>query len=149
MAKKAVRKKEFRLPSDLAEVQKASAKVLAFLRPLSLSEAASFDIRLCLEEALINAMKYGHGLRPELEVRLAAEYDDESIRLTIEDHGPGFDVDKVADCTQKSNLLRGSGRGVYLIRQLMDEVEYNAKGNRLTMTKRLVGPETKRLRKRE
>ncbi|HTL71187.1 MAG TPA: ATP-binding protein [Candidatus Eisenbacteria bacterium] len=130
-------KKEFRLPSDLAEVQKASAKVLEFLKPLSLGEGCLFDVRLCLEEALINAMKYGNRLKKEIPVRLEVEVDGGELRLTVEDQGEGFDVARLKDCTKKDNLLRNSGRGVYLIHQLMDRVQYNSKGNCLVMAKKL------------
>lgn len=129
--------KEFRVPSDLTEVQRASARVLEFLRPLSLSEAFLFDIRLCLEEALINAMKYGNALRPDAEVRLGVEYDAAAVRIAIEDEGGGFDVSGLKDCTKEENLFRNRGRGVYLIHKLMDEVKYNSKGNGVQMVKYL------------
>ena len=118
-------------------VQKISQEVLSFLRPLSLSEAAVFDIRLCLEEALINAMKYGNRLREDLSVDLEVEADPDKVRLTVQDQGPGFDVKNLEDCTEEKNLFRNRGRGVYLIHQLMDEVRYNEKGNQLVMVKSL------------
>ena len=133
--KKSVEKKEFQVPSVLVEVQKASEKVLLFLKPLALSDAFLFDIRLCLEEALINAIKYGNKLKEELKVRLEVEFSSDEIRITIEDQGDGFDPSALKDCTKEDNLLRNSGRGVYLIHQLMDQVVYNAKGNRLLMVK--------------
>ena len=130
-------RKKFQVISDLANVQKTSEQVLSFLKPLSLSEAALFDIRLCLEEALINAMKYGNALRKDLEVELEVEGSPEEVRITVQDQGPGFDVKKLEDCTQEQNLFRNHGRGVYLMHQLMDEVRYNEKGNRLLMVKAL------------
>lgn len=132
-------KKEFRLPSDLAEVHRASERVLELLRPLGLSEAVRFDVRLCLEEALINAMKYGNRFERERTVLLGVEYGPESLRFTVEDQGEGFDVSRLQDCTRKENLLKTHGRGVYLIHQLMDKVEYNTKGNSVVMTKYLDG----------
>ncbi len=96
-----------------------------------------FDIRLCLEEALINAMKYGNRLREDLSVDLEVEFDPAQVRLTVQDQGTGFDVKKLEDCTEEKNLFRNRGRGVYLIHQLMDEVRYNEKGNRLVMVKSL------------
>ena len=129
-------KKKFQVDSDLAVVQKTSQEVLTFLKPLPLGDAALFDIRLCLEEALINAMKYGNGLQKSLPVELDVEGDSQEVRITIKDQGPGFDVSKVADCTEEKNLYRNSGRGVYLIHQLMDEVKYNEKGNTLMMVKK-------------
>ena len=133
--KKSITKKEFQVPSVLSEVQKASEKALSFLKPLALSEAFLFDIRLCLEEALINAMKYGNKLKEELQVKLAVECVDDEIRIMVEDQGEGFDVQGLKDCTNGENLMRNHGRGVYLIHQLMDKVIYNAKGNRLLMVK--------------
>ena len=130
-------RKKFQVQSDLTNVQKVSEQVLSFLRPLSLAEAALFDIRLCLEEALINAMKYGNGLRKDLEVELDVEGSTEEVRIVVQDQGPGFDVKKLADCTDEKNLFRDHGRGVYLIHQLMDEVRYNEKGNKLLMVKHL------------
>lgn len=134
---KSIEKKEFLVPSDLAEVQKASARVLGVLKPLDLTEACLFDIRLCLEEALINAMKYGNGLKKDVPVRLGVEVASGEIRISVEDQGPGFDVSRLRDCTHQENVWRNCGRGVYLIHQLMDEVRYNEKGNRLLMVKSL------------
>ncbi len=128
-------RKEFLVSSDLAEVQKTSLKILDFLKPLNLSEAVTFDVRLCLEEALINAMKYGNQLKKEIPVKVSVEHDSKALRIEIRDQGKGFDVARVQDCTQKENLLKGSGRGVFLIHRLMDKVVYNAKGNEVLMTK--------------
>ena len=128
-------KKKFQVDSDLAVVQKSSQEVLSFLKPLSLSEAALFDVRLCLEEALINAMKYGNALQKEVPVEVDVEFDPKRLSITVKDQGPGFDPAKLADCTEEANLYRNRGRGVYLIHQLMDEVRYNEKGNSLTMVK--------------
>ena len=135
MARRAA-KKELLIPSDLSGVRGASQKVLSFLKPLSPDEAFIFDVRLCLEEALINAMKYGNRLQKELPVRLTVEVDEKKVRITIEDQGEGFDAGRLQDCTKGDNLLKGGGRGIYLIHQLMDEVKYNSKGNCLSMTKR-------------
>ena len=118
-------------------MQKASRDVLGFLKPLRLSEAVEFDIRLCLEEALINAMKYGNAFKKDVPVDLDVEGSSDAVRISVEDRGPGFDVKKLADCTKGDNLFSGHGRGVYLMYRLMDEVRYNEKGNRLLMVKSL------------
>ncbi|MBV8077326.1 MAG: ATP-binding protein [Planctomycetaceae bacterium] len=58
----------------------------------------------------------------------------------IRDEGPGFDPSLLPDPTAPANLERASGRGLLLIRALMDEVAFNAAGNQITMTKRRPGP---------
>lgn len=130
-------RKEFRIPSDLSHVRSASDGVMRFLGPLGLNEAVAFDIRLCLEEALVNAMKYGNNLQKHLPVELTVEYDQRSISIAVEDRGHGFDVKGLADCTHEDNLFKNRGRGVFLIHQLMDSVRYNKKGNSLLMVKSL------------
>lgn len=127
--------KKWQVPSDLSEVQTTSAKVLSFFEPLKLSEAYQFDVRLCLEEALINAMKYGNKLDPRVMVELEAGFDEKRLWIQIEDRGAGFDVKKLGDCTQGDNILKNGGRGVHLIHKLMDQVEYNATGNQIRMVK--------------
>ena len=82
--------KTWRLPSDLSHVRKASEDVLRFFKPLGLSEGALFDVRLCFEEALINAMKHGNGLKKGVPVDLEAGYDDRRLWLKLEDRGTLF-----------------------------------------------------------
>lgn len=136
-------KKKFQVPSDLSQVRAASEKVLSLLKPFSLGEAKLFDIKLCLEEALINAMKYGNRLKADVPVDLSVECDDREVRIRIDDRGEGFDVKSLPDCTQGEDAMRGHGRGVFLIHQLMDKVQYNEKGNSLLMVKRLAGAKQK------
>ncbi len=132
-------KKEFQVSSDLSKVQSASAEVLNFLKPLGLDKAFLFDVRLCFEEALINAMKYGNQLKKEKLVKLAVEFDDEKVGISVEDQGSGFEPHKIGKCTDEPNLFKTGGRGVHLIQKLMDKVEYNEKGNRVLMVKYFVG----------
>ena len=130
-------KKEFRISTDLLKVQDASSEVLKFLKPLVSSDPLLFDVRLCLEEALINAMKYGNGLDRNKMVTMNVEFRREAVLISVEDQGEGFKPDTLRDCTEEENLLKSSGRGVHLMRRLMDKVEYNAKGNCVLMVKYL------------
>lgn len=130
-----VRRKEFRVPSDLGAVQKASAKALSFLKPLGADPSILFDIRLCLEEALINAIKYGNRFQKDRRVRLEVVFDRRKVEISVEDEGAGFDPQRLEDCTKNRNLLKNCGRGIYLMHRLMDEVQYNTRGNGVRMTK--------------
>ncbi len=141
-SKEQEKKKEWFISSDLALVQKTSAEVLVFLKPLRLSESMQFDIRLCFEEALINAMRYGNRLEPRKKAQAQVEFNSSEIRILIEDEGEGFNPGSLRDCTDEENVTRNGGRGVYLIHQLMDRVKYNSKGNRLLMVKFIGGKKT-------
>jgi serine/threonine-protein kinase RsbW len=69
-------------------------------------------------------------------VRIGAELSPNEASFTIEDEGEGFDVQAIPDPRDPANLFKSSGRGVLLIYNIMDEVEYNAQGNRVKMVKR-------------
>lgn len=83
-------------------------------------------------EALSNAMRHG-GAGPQEAVRLEAAFSSVRIEVRIADGGVGFDPDRIPDPTLPENMVGEAGRGVYLIRKLMDHVEYNDVGNSLLM----------------
>ena len=95
--------------------------------------------RAALDEAFVNAVKHGNKSNPNKLLRITAELSPNEACFTVEDEGEGFDVGEIPDPCDPANLFRTSGRGVLLIYNIMDEVEYNAQGNRVKMVKR---PET-------
>jgi serine/threonine-protein kinase RsbW len=86
-----------------------------------------------LIEALSNAMLYGNGQDPAKRVHVEISIQQASVVATITDEGGGFDPSLVPDPTIPANLERTGGRGLFLIRSLMDEVRYNARGNSVTL----------------
>ncbi len=95
-----------------------------------------FSVRLAVEEAIVNALKHGHQGDPSKQVRLAYLIGPEQVLLVIEDEGPGFCPDEVPDPLEPENLERACGRGVFLMRHYMTWVQYNERGNCVTMCKR-------------
>lgn len=95
------------------------------------------EIQLALREALNNAVRHGSSLDPQKQIQVACRCDArEGVWIMVRDEGPGFDPDKVPDPTKPENLERLSGRGVFMIRQLMDRVEYRDSGRELHMWRR-------------
>ncbi|MFA5068919.1 MAG: ATP-binding protein [Candidatus Omnitrophota bacterium] len=125
------------IESDLDRIKQVVDQVRSMLEQAGARESDVFDIRLCLEEALINAIKYGNKFDKEKNVRVDFDYRDSRIFLSVEDSGNGFDIGSVPDPTLDENILKGGGRGVFLIRYLMDELKFNKRGNRITMVKSL------------
>jgi len=82
-------------------------------------------------------MKYGNKLQPDLPVEITYNIDNDILKVTISDQGQGFDYKNLPDPTLEENLQELKGRGVYLIRRLMDEVFYNDAGNQINMIKNL------------
>lgn len=127
------------IKSDLNEMKKASAKLMDFIKA-NASYAHNdllFDIKLCLEEAVRNAIVHGNKDKLDLPVDISYNIIDNKINITVTDQGNGFDPKILPNCTDEKNLYKESGRGVYIIHRLMDEVTYNTKGNSITMVKSL------------
>lgn len=95
------------------------------------------EIRTALSEALNNALRHGCRLDPDKRIHLRCHCDPQTgLELSVRDEGSGFDPGRLPDPTAPENLERFGGRGIYLIRQLMDEVEFHAGGCEIRMRRR-------------
>lgn len=125
------------VPSDLALVSEAVELVAAHTPAGILSpRRVQFNLRTVLAEALANAITYGNREDPAKHVEVRVEARREAIRLTVTDAGEGFDPETVPDPTSPAALEREDGRGLFVIRHLVDAVDFNAKGNAVCLTLR-------------
>ena len=112
------------IPSSLRNIEGAVRRVAGFLEENSDCRKLE-NIQAALREAVSNAMRHGNHSDPEKCVRLTVEIEEGGgITIVVKDSGSGFDPAKLPDPTEGDNIYRESGRGVYLIRHLMDRVEY-------------------------
>jgi anti-sigma regulatory factor (Ser/Thr protein kinase) len=125
------------VPSDLGMVGDAVELVASHLPPGTLSpRRISFNLRTALAEALGNAIRYGTGEDPDRVVRILVELRRDLVRIYVVDDGAGFDPAGTPDPTSPENLEREFGRGLFVIRHLVDDVAFNEKGNGICLTLR-------------
>lgn len=126
------------LPNDIRTIENAVAYVMS---RCSCCEATArrlhLNFRVGLTEALSNAMLYGNRQDPEKRVRVEVLVGQAAITARVTDEGVGFDPTSIPDPRTPQNLCRDGGRGLFLMRQLLDEVEYNEAGNSVTLVLRL------------
>ena len=127
---------EFEIPSDLTLMNGVLQYLLERVSKLGLITPEGSNLFVALDEAFVNAVKHGNKNDPTKLIRVGAELSPTEASFTIEDEGEGFDVQRIPDPCDPSNLFKSSGRGVLLMYNIMDEVEYNAQGNRVKMVKR-------------
>lgn len=127
---------EFELPSDLSLMNGVLHYLIERVTQLGIVQHDRSNLYIALDEAFVNAVIHGNRSDPNKLVRITAELSAHEARFTVEDEGEGFDRAAVPDPCDPANLFKTSGRGVLLIHNIMDEVEYNERGNRLTMIKR-------------
>ncbi|MCX5705509.1 MAG: ATP-binding protein [Candidatus Omnitrophica bacterium] len=124
-----------KLPSRLEMIPPLVQAVIEKLEKSGLSKEKLFDVKLCLDEALVNAVKHGNKFSPEHHVEVEAEITGDSLIIQVRDRGQGFDYTKIPNPTEKSNLEKNHGRGVFLIKTLMDKVEHFDSGRTIKMVK--------------
>jgi len=125
------------VPSDLGMVGDAVELVASHLPPGTLSpRRISFNLRTALAEALGNAIRYGTGEDPARVVRVRVELGRDYVRIYVIDDGHGFDSSRLPDPTSPPNVEREYGRGLFVIRHLVDDVAFNEKGNGICLTLR-------------
>jgi anti-sigma regulatory factor (Ser/Thr protein kinase) len=156
---------QFQLPSDDQIIRPVVNNLQQHLRRLMIcDDAGILQVGVALDEALSNAVIHGNlqvdsGIREqgadgpmlyaqqirerrgqspyrERQVRITARLSPREAVILIADQGPGFDHRKAPDPTDPSQLEKASGRGIFLMRNFMDEVRYNERGNEVTLIKR-------------
>ena len=129
-------KKEIDLPSERGASRLIMEELLDKLGFYGWPSADVFAIHLAVEEAITNAIVHGNKLDESKRVHAAFHVSPDLVRIEVADQGPGFDPAAIPDCTLEERLDVPNGRGVMLMRSFMTKLEYNARGNRVTMEKR-------------
>ena len=125
------------LPSDVDLVSPFVDQLMRFVSRYRVAEGDNFEIELALREAIVNAIVHGNQEDPRKRVHVNCRcMTDGEISVTIEDEGIGFRSDAIPDPTSPENRLRTHGRGIYLMKTLMDEVDFEQGGSVVHMRKR-------------
>jgi serine/threonine-protein kinase RsbW len=123
-----------RLPSDVNCIEEAVELVTRHcLAGHQATQTTRFRLRVVLSEALSNAIVQGNREDRAKWVDVRAELVPDAIRVWVTDEGPGFDPDSVPEPTLPGQLDEARGRGLYLIRKLVDSVQFNEQGNSICM----------------
>jgi anti-sigma regulatory factor (Ser/Thr protein kinase) len=129
------------LANDIAEISKLSAFIEEIGEEFSLTPDVVFNLNLVLEEAIVNVINYAYPKEEHQSIYLSAALHDDSIVFVLTDTGKEFDPTQVpeADITLSAEERPIGGLGIFLIRQIMNEVKYQRiEGkNVLTLEKKL------------
>jgi serine/threonine-protein kinase RsbW len=123
-----------RLPSDVNCIEEAVELVTRHcLAGHHATQTIRFRLRVVLSEALSNAIVQGNREDRSKWVDVRAELVPDAIRVWVTDEGAGFDPDSVPEPIRPEQLDEARGRGLYLIRKLVDVVQFNERGNSICM----------------
>jgi serine/threonine-protein kinase RsbW len=132
----------YTLDSTLETVDSAEETACRIAAEAGFGEDEVTKIAMAVREAAVNAVLHGNAYDPGKKVRLDFEKTGQDLVITIRDQGKGLDVSQIPDPLAPENLLKTSGRGIFLIRSFMDEVEIHPSktGTEIKLIKHVHGP---------
>jgi len=129
------------LDSSLDSVDSAEQLVLDVARKAGFQEEDLHKIGMAVRESIVNAVVHGNQYSAHKKVRVSVSKGQDRLTVTISDQGKGFELEALPDPLSEDNLLRNSGRGIFLIRAFMDELNVrrlSPAGTEVTLTKYLI-----------
>jgi serine/threonine-protein kinase RsbW len=132
---------ELKFPSRIEAVGEAAAAVSEFMNRLGISEDVAFGVDMAVREAVTNAVVHGNKYDEAKVVELKLRNTPAVFEITVHDQGAGFNPNDVPDPTKDENIMKTSGRGIFFMRNFMDEVDWVADpkggGTKVRMIKKL------------
>jgi serine/threonine-protein kinase RsbW len=131
----------YSLDSTLESVNTAEQKAFEVAAKAGFGEDEQHQISMAVREAAVNAVLHGNAYDPKKKVQVAYEMTGKALVITISDQGHGLDPDSVPDPLAPENLMKQTGRGIFLIRSFMDEVKIRKidPGTEITLIKHIGG----------
>jgi serine/threonine-protein kinase RsbW len=126
------------VPSSLDQIATVDDFVEGWLRRRNVPEDMIADLAIAVTELVNNAIKHGNKKDPDKMVTVRLHFDDGKARATVIDQGEGFDPDSLPNPIAEENLLKEIGRGIFIVKSLMDRVEFvfpKEGGTEVTITK--------------
>lgn len=112
------------IPSDLEKIKKVEKVTENIADYMKFPEDDKDSLAIAVTEIVGNAITHGNKKDPNKNVTVDFDYKDDTIKVTVQDEGGGFDVDDIDNPLDPENLLKESGRGIFIVRALMDKVEF-------------------------
>jgi|TARA_B100001059_G_C17804057_1_gene568001 serine/threonine-protein kinase RsbW len=100
---------------------------------VGVNEDAYGNVLIAVTEAVNNAIQHGNKENESLSIDVSVKDNQEKVCFSVKDEGQGFDFDNLPDPTSPENLLKENGRGIFLMRNLADKVEFTGEGREVSL----------------
>ncbi len=131
------------IPSSVDQIEKVDEFVESFAISLGFDHDALADIGICVTELVMNAIVHAHKEQADIPVKIQIESKKDGLRVAVRDFGPGFETDSLPDPTSPENIFEDHGRGILIVRAMMDDVQCirHSDGMEIEIFKKLDHPE--------
>jgi serine/threonine-protein kinase RsbW len=128
---------DMRVSGEVKAIDPVISHIMEKIKAMGCAAGKEFEVETSIREALANAVLHGCKEDPECTVQISVVCDESrGILIVVRDPGPGFDPGDIPSPVKGRQLYEDSGRGIYLISQLMDEVSFWEDGTEIRMCKR-------------
>jgi serine/threonine-protein kinase RsbW len=111
------------IPSSVDHIEKVDTFVESCASRLGFSEDALADIGICVTELVMNAIVHAHKEQADIPVEIEVSCHSDGMKVSVRDYGPGFETTSIPDPTAPENILEDHGRGILIVRAMMDDVQ--------------------------
>lgn len=115
---------------SVADIERLIDKVCT---NVGVNEDAYGNVLIAVTEAVNNAIQHGNKENERLSINVSVSDNPEKVRFSVKDEGLGFDFENLPDPTAPENILKENGRGIFLMQNLADSVEFKGKGNEVSL----------------
>lgn len=126
------------LPNELDVLDSIDKSTLKYSRLAGIDDDTAYMVAMAAIEAVTNAVLHGNAESGGTEVRVRYDWEPGQFRITVHDEGKGFDLTCIPDPTDPERCMASSGRGLYIMREVMDSVDFemsDESGTTVTMVK--------------
>jgi serine/threonine-protein kinase RsbW len=125
---------KLKIPSLVENVRIVESFIEDAKEKYSFNDDVFGNIMIAVTESVNNAIIHGNKCDKNKDVFISMNVLQKALKFTIKDQGTGFDIESLPDPTAPENLLKPGGRGIFLIKHLADEVEFEDSGRSVSMT---------------
>ena len=122
-----------KLASDVQSIASVEKLIDKVCSNIGVNEESYGNVLIAVTEAVNNAIQHGNKQNGNLKIDVFVLDSTQNICFSVKDEGPGFDFNNLPDPTSPDNILKENGRGIFLMKNLADKVEFTEEGNEVSL----------------
>jgi len=127
------------IPSKIEELNRIEEISEEIAEKMGMNEDEEDNLCIAITEVVGNAIVHGNRKDPKKKVQIEFRLEKDKVTISVKDEGEGFEIDKLSNPLEPENIMKDSGRGIFILKTLMDDVsfDFSSEGTRVTFVMRI------------